>query len=170
MYHLSLDQSTIIMWLALFVPLVVLFLGGLSGLIAVLLQPSRWWLRAGMGLLVLLSLVGLAYTTVSPFWYHRIRLEPEIAAGEEVFWRYEQYRTEHGRYPSSPALIDLPTLDAFDSVDGLRDDPGGCDGGRQGCSHLRVEIDGGLRVLVFDGLFLCQITNLERDWQCRDMR
>lgn len=189
MYDLSLDQSTIFLWLAMVVPLALLGIAALSGLIATLLYPCRWWLRGSMALLVLGALLGVSHTTVSPHWYHRIRLEPNIARGEEVFRRYAQYRAEYGRYPSSPAQIDLLEWDAFDHIIGWRVTTTGCSAGQRNCTGLLIETregiaadgtvqysapahpgDGALRVVVFDGLFRCEITNLQRDWHCRDMR
>ncbi|MEM8535446.1 MAG: hypothetical protein AAGF95_31740 [Chloroflexota bacterium] len=139
-------------------------------------------------ILLSVTVAGLIYTTPWVGWYYRRELEPSIALGEEVFRRYEAYWEEHQQYPTTPADIDLPELAYFDSIHGWRDDSTDCTDVRRRCKELRIvskegrsasegtvlseparTVQGKLVVVVFDGMFRCPITNLERNWRCRDM-
>jgi hypothetical protein len=190
MYDLTLDGSTMFWWFAMFVPIVAMLLIAISFLFIVAqIKRAAWWQWVAPIVLALMALGGLYHTTISPFWYYRRELEPSIVRAEEVFRRYELYREQHGTYPATPDAIEFPQLDYFDSVAGWRDAQARCNPGREGCTGLRIQTQeailpdgsvmfsepaqpgpGDLVVIVFDGLFRCEITNLERDWRCRDMR
>lgn len=171
MYELILDRSTLAVWLAQFSVVTIAFLLSARGLWLAIFKKRSRRLAVPAGFLCLGSIAAIAlHTTLSPFAYHRRRLEPAIVVGEELFKRYDTHRSEHGRYPASIDVAYFPALDRFDRVEGVREgfptrDPFGV-----GCRAISVKTDGQLMVEVHEQLIQCDITNLSREWACRDHR
>jgi hypothetical protein len=171
MYELVLDRSTLAFWLVQFSVVTLVFFLSLGGLWHAIFKKRSKGLALLAGLLCVGSIAVIAlHTTLSPFAYHRRRLEPAIAEGEELFRRYEDYRREHGRYPASIGAVYFPGLDRFHRVEGVRRGFPTCDAAGEGCRAIQVETSGKLAVVVFEELIRCDITNLSRDWTCRDWR
>jgi hypothetical protein len=171
MYELVLDRSTLAFWLAQFSVVTFVFFLALAGLWLAIFKKRSKGLALLAGLLCIGSIAVIAlHTTLSPFAYHRRRLEPAIVVGEELFRRYEDYRREHGRYPSSIGVVYFPGLDRFDRVEGVRSGFPTCDPTGVGCRGIQGRTNGKLAVAVFEELIQCNITNLSREWTCRDHR
>lgn len=170
MYRLSLDGGTVSMWVAEFAVGVVLLSIAWACFPQARIQARRWRLLVGMVPLVG-ALFIFAHTRWSPDAHHRYQIAHSVELGEEVFRRYQAYQAVHGRYPGSLAEVYFPALDYFHTVEGVHEDPARCDGAGVGCRTLYVRVDvDGLMVRPSDELITCGITNLQRDWGCRDMR
>jgi len=171
MYELVLDRSTLAFWLAQFSFVTFVFFLALTGLWLAIFKKRSKGLALLAGLLCVGSIAVISlHTTLSPFAYHRRRLEPAVVAGEELFRRYEGYRREQGRYPASIGVVYFPGLDRFDRVEGVRRGFPTCDPHGVGCRAIQVETSDQLAVEVHEELIQCNITNLSREWTCRDHR
>ncbi len=171
MYEIVLDRSTLAFWLVQFSVVTFVFFLSLAGLWLAIFKKRSRSLAFLAGLLCAGSVAVIAlHTTLSPFAYHRRRLEPAIVAGEELFRRYEGYRSEHDRYPTSIGVVYFPGLDRFDRVEGVREGLPTCDPCGVGCRAIGVRANGELVVEVYEELIQCDIANLSRDWACRDHR
>ncbi|MEA3377062.1 MAG: hypothetical protein U9R72_12790 [Chloroflexota bacterium] len=170
-YELILDRSTLAVWLAQFSAVASVFLLSVGGLWLPLFERKSRGLAVAAGLLCVGSIAAIAFhTTLSPFAYHRRRLEPAIMVGEELFRRYADYRSQHGGYPASIDVVYSPALDRLDRVDGVRQGFPACDPYGVGCRPIGVKTAGQLVVEVHEELIQCDITNLSREWTCRDHR
>jgi hypothetical protein len=164
MYELILDRSMLAFWLAQFSAVAIVFLLSVGGLWLAIFKKRSAGLAAAAGLLCVGSIAAVVlHTTLSPYTYHRRRLEPAIVAGEELFRRYEGYRREHGRYLASIGVVYFPGLDHFDHVGGVREGMPMCDPHGVGCRGIRVGTSGQLVVEVHEELIQCNITNLSRE-------
>jgi len=171
MFELILDGSTRASWFAQFSIAATVLIVSLAGLLLSILQRRSRGLAVLAGVLCASSIAIIAFhTTLSPSAYHRRRLEPAIVVGEALYRRYEDYRREHGRYPASIGAVCFSGLDRFDRVEGVREGLPTCDPFGVGCRAIGVRIDGGPVVEVYEELIQCDITNLSREWTCRDDR
>ena len=171
MYELILDRSTLASWLGQFSVVTMVFLLSARGLWLAISKKRSRRLTVPAGLLCLGSMAVIAlHTTLSPFAYRRRRLEPALVVGEELFRRYEDYRREQGRYPAAIGVVYFPGLDRFDRVEGVREGLPTCDPCGVGCRAIGVKTDGKLVVEVYEELIQCNITDLSREWTCRDHR
>lgn len=171
MYELVLDRSTLAFWLVQFSVVTFVFFLALAGLWLAIFKQRSKGLALLAGLLCIGSIAVIAlHTTLSPFAYHRRRLEPGIVVGEELFRQYEEYQDAYGRYPGSIGVVHLPGLDRFDRVEGVREGLPKCDPFGVGCRAIGVKTDSQLVVEVHEELIQCDVTNLSRDWTCRDHR
>jgi hypothetical protein len=175
MYDLSLDRSTVIEWSVMFVGAATLCLLSLGGLASAIWQRRSRVLTLAMLVAFVLTAAALSYTRFTPQWFYHGEIEPSVALGEAVYRRYEDYRTQHGHYPQQLAEITFPELAHFNEVPQLGRSSAACDGAGGECRYLGVELPGAagvdrLQVVVADGLFRCEITNMQRQWACRDMR
>ena len=170
-YELILDGSTVRMW---YLRLAVIgTLWSLTLALALFLtikrrQKAALWLAALLGVALLGFL--LSGARLSPYAHYRRRLEPSVALGEELFRRYEAYRAEKGHYPASVAEVYFDELEHFDWIAGMEESPPRCDGIGLDCRTVRVLTEEALAVQVYDRLIECTITNLSREWRCRDHR
>jgi len=170
MYELVLDRSTLAFWLLQFSGVTFVFFLSLAGLWLAIFKRRSKGLAVLAGLLCAGSIAVISlHTTLSPFSYHRRRLEPAIVVGEELFQRYEDWR-EHGSYPASIDVVYFPGLDRFDRVEGVREGLRTCDPFGVGCRAIGVKTEGQLTVEVHEELIQCNIANLSREWTCRDHR
>lgn len=171
MYELVLDRATWAFWFAQFSVVALVFLLSLGGLLPAVFKKRSAGLAIAAGLLCVGSIAAFVlHTTLSPYTYHRRRLESAIVVGEELFRRYEDYRSEHAPYPASIGTVYFADLDRFDRVEGVREDFPTCDPFGVGCRAIGVKTDGQLVVEVHEELIQCDIANLSREWTCRDHR
>ena len=171
MVELTLDNSSVFFWRLMFLFVLALLSVSLVALGFVALRRHHKRLAFVAAALLVLAVAGLVYTTLSPFSYYRRKIEPSLAVGDELFRRYSDYRTEHGRYPLNIDEVAFQELDTFDVVANVRSDLTRCTGSREGCRVIDARLSpDGLVVTVSDGMIRCNITNLERSWTCRDQR
>jgi len=170
MYELVLDGSTVGKWYVAFWGTVIFFLLSLAGLWFAISKRKSRTLTLLSVFLFSISILAFFCTTLSPYAYYRQRIEPSITLGEQVFWRYEEYKEGQGCYPASIGEVYFSELNHFDQVEGVREYSATCDGLGDGCRAIKVDTDSELVVYVYDGLIECQITNLLREWRCRDHR
>jgi hypothetical protein len=103
-------------------------------------------------------------------WTHR-SMSGQIALAEEMVRRYELYRAEHGRYPTSIDAIYFEALDAFDEVN-ERQNTSECDGYGTGCNALRIhavdEPQPELFLQLHLGTIECSAKTVDPVWRCWD--
>ena len=166
MYELTLAAETRGFWqLGFFFTLTVLAIL-LIGLRWALSARRRGWMGA-FGLVAVLVCLVVVWLTFSPYTFVRQRIEPSIQAGEEVYRRYVEYNERHGRYPNSVEEVYFPELDQFHIIRGVREHSEECNSPGVICEALIISTTP-LNVQVNVDLISCNITNLDRNWRCRD--